>query len=101
MKLIRIGCGCTMLVVHEADTLAKSVVRLIDSCYSVYNEPTLRIGKKELMDEHANPCNLEPDKVQELSADEVLTLLDRIADLVNDGYRFQELQRILKSTVGQ
>lgn len=99
MKLLRIGCGCIVLVTQESDQLPKSTIRLIDYCGVSGDEASLRIGRESLLKDHANPENLKQDNVVELSAEESAGLFDRLANLVSDGYRFQELQRLLKSAV--
>jgi hypothetical protein len=99
VKMIRIGCGCILLVTQEGTTLAKSTVRLLDYCGGGSDEPSLRIGREQLMSMHATEFNLAPDKVTEVSAAECTALFDQVGALVGEGYRFRELQRILKSTV--
>lgn len=89
----RFGCGCVYLItqVDADDDNYPTHGRLVEYCGG--DDSDLKIGYEVKFDEKIMSWNLPGEP---LSADESSKLFDRINQMISKGYRFQELQRILK-----
>lgn len=99
MKLLKVGCGCIVLVTEEADTLEKSVARRLEDCRGSDGSSGPRIGPPHVLSTFIDSANLKPDKVQQLSASESLSMLSELSQLVDDGHQFRVVQHVLKGIV--
>jgi hypothetical protein len=98
MRMIKIGCGCVLLVVEEGTDIKQASVRLIDYCGAT-DDNNLRISDIKLLGGHATAYNLEPGKVKELTTAEVNAYLTQLGELVQDGHRFHEVRQVLQGVL--
>jgi hypothetical protein len=90
------GCGCIYLVVDMRGNKpnANTVARLIDYCG---DSEGLTIGKLTTLGEAVMPVNVDVARPVEHTTS--TALLDKLGELVADGYRFRDLQNVLKRVV--
>lgn len=93
---VRVGCGCIFLVLNSSDAdRAKWTVRRIQYCGAASDENEPNITADRLLGADILPESLASDHMNSLYPDATARILDRLADLVRKGYRFEKLQDAL------
>jgi hypothetical protein len=93
MRFVKVGCGCTYLIVQEFADISKSTACLIEYCgdsEGVHISPPRALGQDVL------PHNMTEDKVKEFSPVKSMELLGQLSKLISDGYEGRDLKHTLK-----